>query len=246
MKRWDRVRGAALLAALAVILGVLGKVILAPGLPLESSLPPLVFPTATPLRGWEADVPEGPSEALYRSGTEGVSLEIRMRFIADVRALYGSDPGLVMRMLPPGFLPLDAGMHYMVDAAGWIQANDNGAPPALRRLEITEGAGSGVHGFWDDGSRLHLSALIGSDGHTAATTRELICNIYLRQFGVARIARWLLGEAPLPDKRCILADVSILAPDIPREEARRRLEEAWSEWYGWCAPNFTKACATTD
>ena len=244
MQRWARVRPAVLLAAFAVILGVLAKAILAP-VPLERPLPPFAFPKAAPIHGWDADVPEGdPSEASYGSARDGVSLEVRLRFIADLRLLHISDRDLMVRMLPAGDLPLDVGMHYLVDASGKIRANDKGAPPTSRRLEIIEE--TGFHGFWDDGGQLHLSALIGATGRTVATSRQLLFDIYLPQFGTARMAGWLLEGSPLPDKRCILADVSILAPGMPAAEARARLERAWSEWHGWCAPRFAGMCEATE
>jgi cyanosortase A-associated protein len=245
MPRWNKARPAVLLAALAAILGVLARALLAPA-PLEHPLPAFPFPAASPIRGWEPGVPDDDSEASYVAEREGVLLEVRMRFIADIRALHISDSDLEVRMLPVGDLPLDVGMRYLVDAAGRIQGNEKSAPPVRHRLEIVKSAAGDFRGFWDDGRRLHLSALIGSNGHTAATSRELLCNIYLRQFGPGRIAKWFLGETPLPDKRCILADISLLAPDLPRAETRVRLEQAWSEWYGWCAPTFTKACEGTD
>jgi len=245
MRHWDRIRTGALLAAFAVILGVLAKAILDPA-PLERPLPPFAFPTAAPIHGWDTDVPGDPSEAFYASEQDGVSLEVRLRFIADLRSLHISDRDLVIRVLPAGNLPVDVGMHYLVDASGRIQANDKGAPHTRRLLEIQEGTGSDFHGFWDDGRQLHLSALIGATGRTAATSRQLIFNIYLPQFGTARMAGWLLEGAPLPDKRCILADVSILAPGMPAAKARERLQQAWSQWYGWCAPRFAEVCKATE
>jgi len=243
MPRWNRVRPAVLLAALAVIAGFLIKALLAP-VPLERPLPVFAFPAAPPVPGWEAEPADDALEAFYLSTQDGVSLELSLRFIADLRLLHFADPDLVTRMRTPGDVPLDTAMHFLADPAGHIKTNVKGGTLALGKLDIRRDA-AGFHGFWKDGTRLHLSALLGSNGRTAITSRDLMCNVVLPQFRPRRIARWLVAGAPLPDKRCILADFS-LNEGMPPAEMRARLEQAWDAWRAWCAPRFTKLCAEAD
>ena len=244
MKPWDKIRPLLLAVGLVVLLGGLARAVLSP-VPLERPLPPFAFPAAPPIPGWDAEPPDEPSEAFYRSEQAGITLKVRLRFIEDVRSLHISDPNLVMRMLPPGNLPLDVGMRTIVDAAGRLQANEKGAPLTARSLEI-ERAGGDFQGFWEDGREMRLSALIGATGRTAATSRQLMLNIYLPQFGMGRIRDWLFEGATLPDKRCILVEASILAPGMDASKAREQLRQAWSEWHDWCAPLFAAHCRATE
>ncbi len=245
MRRWSRFRAAVLLALFAASIGVLAKAFLAPG-PLERPLAAFAFPAASPVEGWRAGFSDDPLEAFYRADADGSPIAIRLRFIADLRFLHFSNPDLVERMLPAGDLALDVGMRYMVDAEGRIETNERGMSLPRSQLVIAHPAPFDYHGFWEDGRAFHLSALIGSNGRTAATSRQLLGNIYMGQFRTESIGRWLLGESVLPDKRCVLADISLLAADLPRDEARKRLEKAWDAWRGWCAPAFAELCKSTN
>ena len=100
----------------------------------------------------------------------------------------------------------------------------------------------GSYRLWNEGERLHLSSLIAATGGGVVTREQLGRAMYLEQLRVKRVAGWLLGRAALPDTRCILADVSVFAAGMSREEASRELERAWLEWYGWCAPRFQASC----
>ncbi|GEM_PF-6813535 len=221
-------RAVLLAASLMVTLGFLGRAFLAPA-PLERPLPAFRFPSQ-PLPGWGAVETGDPSHAVYRKGP----VEAAFCFIPDIHLYHRSESDLVTRMPPAGDIPLDAGLHFFADATGRVKSNEKGVMVPMRPLEIRRES-EGFHGLWDDGARFHLVSILGANGRSAATSREVLLNVFLPQFNPRQVARWVLAEGRLPDKRCILADIRIPISAGGEEEGRRALEQAWTEWRGWLA-----------
>ena len=123
MSHWVRIR-----IAILVLLGCGSAVVLGRSLvtraPLDPSFPAFSFPHDAPLPDWQADesfplpksdVEKADNAVKAGSYNAGDSLEVQLRFIADTHTLHVADPLLQERMLPAGFLPLDVGLHFLVD-----------------------------------------------------------------------------------------------------------------------------------
>ena len=250
MLYWVRIR-----IAILILLGCGSAVVLGRSLvtraPLDPSFPAFSFPHDAPLPDWQADesfplpksdVEKADNAVKARYYSAGDSLEVQLRFIADTHTLHVADPLLQERMLPAGYLPLDVGLHFLVDSIGRVKRNYNRDSSTNGTVEVTKRDRAGSYGLWEDGRRVHLSAIIVSDGRSLITPAEFVRSAYAAQMTPRRVMRWFKGEALLPDKRCVLVDVSVIRSGLTRLEAGDKLERAWVAWDGWCAPRFAQLC----
>lgn len=56
-----------------------------------------------------------------------------------------------------------------------------------------------------------------------------------------RILPWLVGEAPLRDKRCLLVHMSVPTDGLTPDQANAALEDVWFAWVDWWQNRFPGA-----
>ncbi len=250
MSLWGKARIVLLILVCAGSVGVLGRTLVLRR-PLDPSFPVFNFPQESPLADWRADENFPIAKTESEKADHAIqaryyhihdSMEIELRFIAEPRLLHVADPTLLQRMPPSGYLPLDVGLRFLVDPLGRVKRNLKRDSTSNGVVEMRSSVDTGSYGIWQDGDHLHLTGIIMASGRSVVTPREFARSAYLEQMSGHRLRRWLMGEALLPDDRCVLADVSVTLAGGSREEAADNLRRTWLQWYGWCAPRFVEMC----
>ena len=241
MMPWNHVRTFLVAGAFMATLGVVARMLVTPG-PLERPLPEVVFPETAPLTGWQMASVHRSSRttattATYRSSEAGFPVELEMQFIPSLPEHYVRDLQLEQRFVPRGNLPLDAALHFFVNSRGKVIPNRRTDRPNDAVVDTRDGD----FGIWEADQRLHLSTIITPDGHQAITPRGVVSRFYRQLFDVAQLSRWLFHRAVLPDHRSVLVHFSMPANALRGAEARRTLEDSWSEWRQAALPVFPAA-----
>lgn len=197
---------------------------------------PVVFPTA--IAGWQTlDLPPDPAlpnTQRYRRDP----LELELQFIPDLPVHYVYNPQLELRFLPRGHLPLDAALHFYLSGRDGIITNLRTDRPIDAVIEHRQLDASTAYGLWTANQRLHLSSVITPSGTAGIATRRVARHLYLDPLSPRVVGKWLLGQATLPDRRCVLVHLS-LPMDAPGNDTNRRaLEQAWADWRAAYRPAF--------
>ena len=97
---------------------------------------------------------------------------------------------------------------------------------------IRSSRGNGHYGLLEYRGRAYLSSCINPSGSSTFTSPQFRRNRYLFDLSnPQRLYRWLKGEQPLQDHRCLLANLSVSLEDLELEAAFAALEAAWQDWY---------------
>lgn len=201
----------------------------------SSRFTPFVFPTNVPLSGWQLSSSSSPPAPLTlppTADTETYSL----RTLARKQYRYIQNN-----------LPLDIHMTYVVNTSGKFNLKStvkdyfstklplNLPLPTLRHQE-----GIGFYNLVTVEQRAYLNACINSRGGSTITQLQFMLNRYVYDIRPDRIILWLLGEAPLRDRRCLWTHLSIPLKNTSSNNAYQILETAWFSWYQWWLPRFPK------
>lgn len=232
-------------SVLAVIFGsgvcVLGKLIIAPTTE-NSTVAPLVFPTAVPLPEWQpvesftlaAPINKSPiiSGRHYRYIQNNLPLDIEMRYVVNNIGLQ----------------------RYMVNNRGIQGAGLNvklliqlysSTPPSsgqlARVLRHRAREGVGFYNLFTSQGRAYLSTCINPRGGSTITEAQFQQNRYLYDLQLGRFLSWLLGRGTVRDTRCLWAHLSIPITNSGSEDAYQTLEKAWEDWCQWWRPHFSQS-----
>lgn len=203
----------------------------------KSTFTPFVLPTVVPLPGWQQSF----SKPLPTSDSPSKAVQAKY-----AKTLAGRQYTYIQNSLP-----LDIQMLYVVNTLGkfntksvksvvknysFVQSLFNSPTLILRHQE-----GIGYYNLFAYQQRAYLNACINSRGGSTITQLQFMFNRYVYDTRLNRIMPWLLGQAPLKDRRCLWAHLSIPLKNSSPEDAYRILETAWFSWYQWWYPRFPKA-----
>lgn len=229
---------------LAIVFGTvlfsLGKAVLFP--PSEQSnvvssrFTPFVFPTNVPLLGWQLSSSSSPPASLTRPPTADTETAYSVRTLASRQYRYIQNN-----------LPLDIHMLYVVNSSGKFNLKSTVKNYFSRELPLSlplqilrHQEGIGFYNLFTVEQRAYLNACINPRGGSTITQLQFMLNRYLYDIRPDRIILWLVGEAPLRDRRCLWTHLSIPLNNTSSNNAYQILETAWFSWYQWWLPHFPK------
>ncbi len=230
------------ISLLAVICGsvffALGKTVLYPSVSssriANSTVTPLVFPTAVPLPEWQASSSRPLQVPSDRSLADPTGNKPRLLSARQYRYIQSN-------------LPLDIEMQYVVNSSGKFTTsfikNYSSIQPSLKQLSLVSRyrEGIGFYNLFAYQERAYLSACINSRGGSTVSRPQFMQNRLIYDMRLDRLIPWLQGQQPLHDRRCLWAYLSIPFQNSSPQNAYRILETAWFPWYQWWYPRFLKS-----
>jgi len=100
----------------------------------------------------------------------------------------------------------------------------------------------GFYEMFSHQGRAYLSACVSPYGNSTVTERQFALNLYERGLNVNRLLPWMLGQAPLLDRRNLWILMSISQPPGTGGTSIKTyatLENVWFSWYRWLQTNVS-------
>jgi cyanosortase A-associated protein len=192
------------------------------------------FPTDVPLTGWQLQSSR-PTSALASLPVMGdvittrdyfyqkhdrqdaLSLEVKMSYIANIT----QEPNGDVPTLIQGFTSLPSA--------------------ASKQLTIKQQPDVGFYGLFTHAKTAYLSSCINAQGVSTVTKEQFLHNRLTADLQPARLFRWMQGQAPLRDKRCLWVLMSTPLQATDPAISYSALEAAWFSWYEWWKTRFPSA-----
>lgn len=213
MKHWQKLRSILLALTLGSALLVLGKTI---AFPTPENRPISVFnlPARVSLEGWQ----------FVSSRPLAVDLN-RPALLSPVDEQTIS--GRAYRYQRNGVL-LTVEVRYFVNSYIHVPAIVEESSLLSKKPNLTalKQKNTGFYMLFDEEEQTHLSACISASGGSTVTDRQFIQNQNSVEVLSNRLLPWLLGQAPLRDRRCLWVNLS-----VPLTASPQILEEVWTSHY---------------
>lgn len=230
---WKSVRLGLLAVTFVGAIAILGKAIATPPAPKDTTASAKATPLATtvPLTGWQptgsepiqpeppkADAPVNRSEADFQVAQRYQYRQNQTKLDVELRYMLGD--GNNSRFLFV-YTPIRA-------------ANANLQQRTLQ--------GVGSYGILAHQGRAYLSACVNPRGESTVTEQEFKQNSNQHDLKPDRVLPWIMGQAPLLDRRCLWTLMSVPLSDAPTpaelNDAFKTLETAWADWHQWWRSNY--------
>ena len=219
-KSW---RNYLLLAQLAVVLLVLGKLIISPTKE-NRPITPFIFPQTIPLEPWQ----------------QLSSKPLNDKLIPKSGYFAGENIGGHSYSYTWQNRSLEAKMRYLVNTNGdlkyYIKDYVGQLAPFLHEKE-----GVGVYSMYPYQDKVYLTACINPQGKTSINSDRFRHDGLRHTISLRRILIWLTTQHEIIDDRCLWAYLSIPLDNSPPEDIYPLLESAWFDWHQWWTQHYPRS-----